>query len=74
MSVSHVVRLHGTQPSLLFKWKKHYQEGSLTVVAVGEDVVLGQEDDGVEILKETVEYGQSRKWIAYAPLLPKDKE
>ncbi|GAJ65905.1 IS2 repressor TnpA [Edwardsiella piscicida] len=27
-----------------------------------------------EILKETVEYGQSRKWIAYAPLLPKDGE
>ena len=28
----------------------------------------------VEILKEAVEYGQSRKWIAHAPLLPKDGE
>ncbi|BDI44276.1 IS2 transposase (plasmid) [Escherichia sp. HH091_1A] len=28
----------------------------------------------VEILKEAVEYGQSRKWIAHAPLLPTDKE
>lgn len=28
----------------------------------------------VEILKEAVEYGQARKWIAHAPLLPKDKE
>ncbi len=28
MNVSHVARLHGIQPSLLFKWKKQYQEGS----------------------------------------------
>ncbi|BDI39250.1 hypothetical protein EsCdI10290_05475 (plasmid) [Escherichia sp. 10290] len=28
----------------------------------------------VEILKEAVEYGQSRKWIAHALLLPTDKE
>ena len=39
MTVSHVARLHGIQPSLLFKWKKQYQEGSLTAVAAGEDVV-----------------------------------
>lgn len=25
MTVSHVARLHGIQPSLLFKWKKQYQ-------------------------------------------------
>lgn len=31
MNVSHVARLHGIQPSLLFKWKKQYQEGSLTL-------------------------------------------
>jgi transposase len=35
MNVSHVARLHGIQPSLLFKWKKQYQEGSLTAVAAG---------------------------------------
>lgn len=28
----------------------------------------------VELLKEAVEYEQSRKWITYAPLLPTDKE
>ena len=28
----------------------------------------------VEILKEAVEYGQSRKWIAHTPLLPKGGE
>lgn len=91
MTVSHVARLHGIQPSLLFKWKK-YLEGSLTAVAAGEDVVpaselaaaikqikelqrlLGKKTMEVEILKEAVEYGQSRKWIAHAPLLPTDKE
>lgn len=26
MTVSHVARLHGIQPSLLFKWKKQYQK------------------------------------------------
>ena len=43
MMVSHVARLHGIQPSLLFKWKKQYQEGSLTAVAAGEDVVPASE-------------------------------
>lgn len=79
MTVSHVARLHGIQPSLLFKWKKQYLEGSLTAVAAGEDVVpaselaaaikqikelqrlLGKKIMEVEILKEAVEYGQSRK-------------
>ena len=92
MNVSHVTRLHGIQPSLLFKWKKQYQEGSLTPVAAGEEVVpaseltaalkqvrelqrlLGRKTMEVEIMKEAVEYGVSRKWIAHAPLLPKDKE
>lgn len=73
MNVSHVARLHGIQPSLLFKWKKQYQEGSLTAV---EEVVpaseltaalkqvrelqrlLGKKTMEVEILKEAVEYGQ----------------
>lgn len=33
MNVSHIARLQGIQPSLLFKWKKQYQEGSLTAIA-----------------------------------------
>ena len=90
MNVPHVARPHGIQPSLLFKWKKQYQEGSLTALAAGEEVVpaseltavlkqvrellrfLGKRTMEVEILKEAVEYGQSRKWIAQGPLLPKD--
>lgn len=43
MNVSYVARLHGIQPSLLFKWKKQYQEGSLTAVAAGEEVVPASE-------------------------------
>ena len=91
MTVSHVARLHGIQPSLLFKWKKQYLEGSLTAVAAGEDVVpaselaaaikqikelqrlLGKKTMEVEILKEAVEYGQSRKWIAHAQLAQRMK-
>jgi transposase len=36
--------------------------------------LLGRKTMEVEIMKEAVEYGVSRKWIAHAPLLPKDKE
>ncbi len=32
-------RQHGVAPSLLFKWKTQYQEGSLTAVAAVEQVV-----------------------------------
>ncbi len=88
MTVSHVARLHGIQPSLLFKWEKQYQEGSLSAVATGEGVVPASELAAdikhiqelqrllgkVELLKDAVEYGQSRKWITYTPLLPTDKE
>nr|QLL91080.1 IS3 family transposase [Plesiomonas shigelloides] len=92
MNVSHVARLHGIQPSLLFKWNKQYQEGSLTAVSTGEEVVpaseltaalkqvrelqrlLGKKTMEVEILKEAVECGHSRKWMAHAPLLLKDGE
>ncbi|WP_140442112.1 transposase, partial [Escherichia sp. TW09276] len=40
---THVARLHGIQPSPLFKWKKQYQKGSLTAVAADEDVVHASE-------------------------------
>ncbi|EDA3267913.1 transposase [Salmonella enterica subsp. enterica serovar Bovismorbificans] len=43
MTISHMARLHGIQPSLLFKWKKQYQESSLTAVVAGEDVVPASE-------------------------------
>ncbi|AGF80360.1 putative transposase (plasmid) [Salmonella enterica subsp. enterica serovar Javiana str. CFSAN001992] len=35
-------------------------------------LLLGKKTMAVEILKEVVENVQSRKWIAHAPLLPKD--
>ena len=43
MAVSHVARLQGIQPSLSFKWKKQYKEGSLTAIAAAEDVVPASE-------------------------------
>ena len=43
MMLSRMVRLHGTQPCQLFKWKKQYLEGTLNAVAAGEDVVPASE-------------------------------
>ena len=41
MTVSHVARLHGIQASLLFKWKKQYQEGSvLAPLSPDRDCIL----------------------------------
>ncbi|ELF21060.1 transposase family protein [Escherichia coli 5-366-08_S3_C3] len=88
MTVSLVARQHGVAASQLFLWRKQYQEGSLTAVAAGEQVVpaselaaamkqikelqrlLGKKTMENELLKEAVEYGRAKKWIAHAPLLP----
>ncbi|WP_065405494.1 transposase [Shigella boydii] len=82
----------GVAASQLFLWRKQYQEGSLTAVAAGEQVVpaselaaamkqikelqrlLGKKTMENELLKEAVEYGRAKKWIAHAPLLPGDGE
>lgn len=42
-SVSAVARKHGVTASLLFSWRKQYQEGSLTAVKAGESVVPASE-------------------------------
>ncbi len=88
MTVSLVARQHGVAASQLFLWRKQYQEGSLTAVAAGEQVVpaselaaamkqikelqrlLGKKTMENELLKEAVEYGRAKKWIAHSPLLP----
>ena len=92
MTVSYVARLHGVNANQVFKWRKQYQEGSLTAITAGEDVVpaseltaamkqirelqrlLGKKTMENEILKEAVEYGRAKKWIAHAPLLPGDSD
>ncbi|EKG5163459.1 IS3 family transposase [Escherichia coli] len=43
MTVSLVARQHGVAASQLFLWRKQYQEGSLTAVAAGEQVVPASE-------------------------------
>ncbi|EOC2844775.1 IS3 family transposase [Escherichia coli] len=43
MTVSLVARQHGVTASQLFLWRKQYQEGSLTAVAAGEQVVPASE-------------------------------
>ena len=82
MTVSLVARQHGVAASQLFLWRKQYQEGSLTALAAGEQVVpaselaaamkqikelqrlLGKKTMENELLKEAVEYGRAKKWIA----------
>ncbi|EOL7729645.1 IS3 family transposase, partial [Escherichia coli] len=43
MTVSLVAQQHGVAASQLFLWRKQYQEGSLTAVAAGEQVVPASE-------------------------------
>lgn len=43
MTVSLVARQHSLAASQLFLWRKQYQEGSLTAVAAGEQVVPASE-------------------------------
>jgi transposase len=38
-SVSMVARQHGVNPNQLFHWRKLYQDGSLSAVSAGEEVV-----------------------------------
>jgi len=38
------------------------------------EAALGRKTLENEILKEAVEYGKSRKWIARSPLLPGDEQ
>ena len=92
MTASHVARLHVVNANQRFTWRKQFQEGSLTAITAGEDVVpaselaaaikqirelqrlLGKKTMENEILKEAVEYGRAKKWIAHAPLLPGDDD
>ena len=92
MTVSRVARQQGGAARQLVLWRKQDQEGSLTAVAAGEQVVpaselaaamkqskelqrlLGKKTMENELLKEAVEYGRAKKWIAHAPLLPGDGE
>ncbi|WP_425272747.1 transposase [Rahnella woolbedingensis] len=92
MTVSMVARQHGVAASQLFLWRKQYQEGSLTAVTSGEQVVpaselasamkqikelqrlLGKKTMEVELLREAVDIGRQKKWIAHVPLLPEDGE
>jgi transposase len=43
MTVSHVARLHGVNANQVFTWRRQYQNGSLTAVSSGEEVVPASE-------------------------------
>ena len=42
-TVSMVARRHGVNPNQLFHWRKLYQDGSLSAVSAGEEVVPASE-------------------------------
>jgi transposase len=76
--------------SYILDWRKLYQDGSLSAVKAGEEVVpaselgdalkqirelqrmLGKKTMENEILREAVDYGRAKKWIAHSPSLPED--
>ena len=43
MTVSHVACLHGINANQIFKWRRQYEDGSLTAVSSGQDVVPASE-------------------------------
>jgi transposase len=52
-TVSMVARLHGINPNQLFQWRKLHQDGSLSAVSAGEEVVPASElSDALKQIKE----------------------
>lgn len=52
-TVSMVARLHGVNPNQLFHWCKLYQDGSLSAVSAGEEVVPASElSDALKQIRE----------------------
>jgi transposase len=52
-SVSQVARLHGINPNQLFQWRKLHQDGGLSAVSAGEEVVPASElGDALRQVKE----------------------
>jgi transposase len=52
-TVSTVARQHGVNPNQLFHWRKLYQNGSLSAVSAGEEVVPASElNDALRQIKE----------------------
>ena len=52
-TVSMVPRQHGVNPNQLFHWRKLFQDGSLSAVSAGEEVVPASElSDALKQIKE----------------------
>ncbi|MGF6444677.1 transposase [Paraburkholderia youngii] len=52
-TVSMVAHLHGVNPTQLFRWRKLYQDGSLSTLSLGEEVVPASElADALKQIKE----------------------
>ncbi|MBB5500204.1 transposase [Paraburkholderia sp. MM5384-R2] len=52
-SVSMVARQHGVNPNQPFRWRKLYQDGSLSAVSAGEEVVpASEQSDALKQIRE----------------------
>ena len=63
MTISIVARQHGVAASQLFHWRKQYQEGSLTAVATGEQVVPAPElATAMKQIKNSSGFSARKRW------------
>ena len=63
MTVSLVARQHGVAASQLFLWRKQYQEGSLTAVTAGEQIVPASElAAAIRQIKERQRLLGTKRW------------
>ncbi|SQW21981.1 transposase [Escherichia coli] len=78
MTVSLVARQHGVAASQLVAAGEQVVPASELAAAMKQikelQRLLGKKTMENELLKEAVEYGRAKKWIAHAPLLPGDGE
>ncbi|MGF6979764.1 transposase [Paraburkholderia sp. JPY465] len=62
-SVSMVACQHGVNPNQLFHWRKLYQDGSLSAVSAGEEVVPASElSDALKQIRELQRLLGKRQW------------
>ncbi|MDR6208086.1 transposase-like protein [Paraburkholderia graminis] len=62
-SVSMVARQHGVNPNQLFHWRKLYQDGSLSAVSAGEEVVPASElSDALKQIRELQRLLGKKPW------------
>jgi transposase len=74
ITVSHVAHLHDITTNQIFKWRRQYEDGSLTAVVSGEEFIPASELAAANKQIRELQRLLGKKWIAHAPLLPGDDD